>query len=104
MRPSQCVVPAAARATARACRSRCCALRQASNASHSNTNGRELLLTLERSPVSSATTAQPGGGNNTPRRGSFEDALRSTGAFKAEVFPDLPFATTWGSLWRKIGR
>jgi hypothetical protein len=29
-------------------------------------------------------------------------ALRSTHAFAAEVFPDLPIATTWGTLWKAM--
>jgi len=31
-----------------------------------------------------------------------DDSLRNTRAFGAEVFPDLPSATTWGNMWRKI--
>ena len=83
-------------------------MRQASSSVQwqgSRSPGRELLLTLERSPLNMAMTKLSGAQASTPaERGSFEDALRGTGAFRAEVFPDLPFATTWGSLWRKIGR
>ncbi|KAL6758245.1 hypothetical protein V8C86DRAFT_2601575 [Haematococcus lacustris] len=42
------------------------------------------LLTLERSVASPSSDL----------------ALRHTGAFAAEIFPDLPIATTWGNLWK----
>src|SRR4051812_47898904 len=48
---------------------------------------RELMLSLERSVGNSH-------GSDT--------ALRSTQAFHAEVFPDLPIATTWANLWKAI--
>ncbi|KAF5841111.1 hypothetical protein DUNSADRAFT_14286 [Dunaliella salina] len=50
-------------------------------------SSRRLLLTLERS---------------VGRSFGADDSLRSTRAFGAEVFPDLPSATTWGSMWRKL--
>lgn len=46
-----------------------------------------LMLTLERSV-------------GLPSRE--EDALRMTGAFQGEVFPDLPIATTWATLWKML--
>lgn len=50
---------------------------------------RPLLLTLERSVGGSLGS---------------DSELRSTGAFGAEVFPDLPIATTWGNLWKVLRR
>lgn len=50
---------------------------------------KDMLLTLERSIGSSFGS---------------EVELRRTGAFQAEVFPDLPAATTWGGMWRKVSR
>lgn len=31
-------------------------------------------------------------------------ALQATGAFSAEVFPDLPIATTWGNLMKVVSK
>jgi len=51
-------------------------------------NKADILLTLERSVGSNKVNS--------------EANLRETQAFHAEVFPDLPAATTWGSMWRKM--
>jgi hypothetical protein len=53
------------------------------------TRERQVLLSLERSL----------GG---PDKMAADDALRATGAFHAEVYPDLPIATTWRNLWRAM--
>lgn len=47
----------------------------------------ELMLTLERSVGSSSAA---------------DEQLLSTGVFAAEVFPDLPIATTWAGLYKAL--
>ncbi len=54
---------------------------------HTSSAARGLMLTLERSIGESAGK---------------DAALRATGAFSAEIFPDLPIATTWENLWKVI--
>ena len=49
--------------------------------------GRGLLVTLERSVSGD---------------GAADEALLATGAFAAEVFPDLPIATTWAGLYKAL--
>lgn len=56
-----------------------------SSAAKDSSSTRPLLLTLERSIGESF-------GSDTQ--------LRSSGAFAAEVFPDLPIATTWKNFMK----